>query len=78
MPAKPLSDPPWTPRLLRRERAAAYLDIGVTYFDRLVRDGVLPRAKLLSGVKCWDRRDLDQAADDLPHDDTTADRSWED
>jgi predicted DNA-binding transcriptional regulator AlpA len=76
--AKTLSAPPWTPRLLRKERAAAYLDIGVTYFDRLVRDGVLPRPKLLSGVKCWDRADLDHAADNLPTDDPAVDLSWED
>ncbi|PPD09713.1 MAG: hypothetical protein CTY36_02950 [Methylocystis sp.] len=58
-----------TPRLLRRERAAAYLDISPAHFDALVRSGALPPPKRLgSAVKAWDARDLDAHVDDLPYD----------
>jgi hypothetical protein len=67
----------FTPRLLRRERAAAYLDISPTKFDQLVRAGVLPAAKILDGIRVWDRRDLDAAADAL-HSDGPPDTTWND
>jgi prophage regulatory protein len=36
-----------TPRLLRRERAAAYLDISAGTFDKLVANGVIPAPKMM-------------------------------
>lgn len=68
------------PRLLRRERAAAYLDISAGSFDKLVRDGVLPAPKVLHSFKVWDRADLDALAESLPYDGRVAevDTSWDD
>lgn len=54
-------------RLLRREKAAAYLSVSPNTFDKLVKDGTAPKPKLLSSIKVWDRNDLDALADDLPH-----------
>jgi hypothetical protein len=69
-----------SPRLLRRERAAAYLDISAGSFDKLVRDGVVPPAKVLHSFKVWDRADLDALADALPYENgnDAADTSWDD
>lgn len=69
-----------TPRLLRRERAAAYLDISPPYFDKLVKDGCLPPPKKLGeNVKGWDTQDLDARVDVLPYAGGAApDDSWSD
>jgi predicted DNA-binding transcriptional regulator AlpA len=62
-----------TPRLLRRARAAAYLDISPSHFDALVKSGALPPPKRLdSAVKAWDARDLDAHVDHLPYDGASA------
>jgi len=68
------------PRLLRRERAAAYLDMSPGSFDKLVKDGVLPAPKKLYSFKVWDRSDLDVLADTLPYDGPAekADETWSD
>ena len=68
------------PRLLRRERAAQYLDISPNSFDKLVRDGVLPSPKKLESFKVWDRSDLDALADALPYQgsESVADTTWDD
>lgn len=70
----------FSPRLLRRERAAIYLDISASTFDKLVKDGLLPAPKRLHSMKLWDRQDLDHAADHLPHDDgprASASSDWD-
>lgn len=69
-----------SPRLLRRERAAAYLDISIGSFDKLVREGALPAPKVLHSFKVWDRSDLDAMADALPYEgeSSTCDASWDD
>jgi len=68
-----------TPRLLRRERAAAYVDMSAVHFDKLVRAGVIPAPKKLQSLKVWDRDELDNFADHLPHDGAaTPDDSWSD
>jgi prophage regulatory protein len=56
-----------TPRLLRRERAAAYLDMSPGSFDKLVKEGRLPQPKSLEPFKAWDRFDLDALCDQLPY-----------
>jgi predicted DNA-binding transcriptional regulator AlpA len=50
---------------MRAERAAAYLDIGVSHFLKLVDDGVLPSPVRLRGSVAWDRHDLDNAVEGL-------------
>ncbi len=68
------------PRLLRRARAAAYLDMSPTCFDKLVKDGLLPAPKKLHSFKMWDRDDLDALADSLQHDSAASrpDETWSD
>ncbi|MBX3528629.1 MAG: XRE family transcriptional regulator [Rhodoblastus sp.] len=68
-----------TPRLMRRERAASYLDVSPTTFDKLVRDELIPAAKTFHSFKVWDRADLDAFADHLPYSGEQArrDTSWE-
>jgi predicted DNA-binding transcriptional regulator AlpA len=68
------------PRLLRRQHAAGYLGVSVTYFDRLVRDGTVPPPKRLAeGVRAWDRFDLDAVVDALESDGeaTPPDTTWD-
>lgn len=68
------------PRLLRRERAAIYLDISPVTFDKLVKEGVLPAPKKLRSFKVWDRDDLDALVDQLPYDGPSEgpDMTWSD
>jgi predicted DNA-binding transcriptional regulator AlpA len=56
------------PRGLRRPEAAAYVGLGETKFDELVKDGRMPRPKRVDGRVVWDRRALDAAFDALPDD----------
>jgi len=56
---------PITPRGFSREEAAAYVGIGATKFDEMVRDGRMPPAKIIDGRRVWDVRKLDIAFDDL-------------
>lgn len=58
----------YPPRLLRAERAAAYLDMGTRTFLRLVQAGKLPKPKRIDGVVAWDRYRLDAAIDDRDED----------
>jgi predicted DNA-binding transcriptional regulator AlpA len=68
------------PRLLRRERAAAYLDISIGCFDKLVDKRLLPSPKMLNSIKVWDRSDLDAIVDNLPYigEISASDNSWND
>jgi len=63
----------YPPRLLRADRAAAYLSMGERTFLRLVAEGKLPKPKRLNGVVAWDRYRLDAYVDDA--DDDIADNS---
>lgn len=68
-----------TPRLLRRERAATYLDMSPVTFDKLVKEGLIPSPKRLHSFKVWDRDELDSFADQLPpHAEAAPDTSWDD
>jgi predicted DNA-binding transcriptional regulator AlpA len=60
----------YPPRLLRAERAAAYLGMGRSTFPRLVAEGVLPKPKPIRGVVVWDRLALDAYVDDITDDNT--------
>ncbi len=54
------------PRGLCRDEAAAYLGIGTTLFDDLVKEGLMPAAKKLKGASRWDRLAIDAAFENLP------------
>lgn len=58
----------YPPRLLRAERAAAYLAMGTTTFLRLVEIGELPKPKRIKGIVAWDRLMLDAYVDDTSDD----------
>lgn len=64
------------PRGLSREQAAAYLGIGTTLFDALVKEGTLPGPKHLRGRTVWDRHALDAAFEAIPSEDATPDDPW--
>jgi predicted DNA-binding transcriptional regulator AlpA len=55
----------YPPRLLRADRAAAYLDMSKSKFLELVDQGRLPTPVRIDGITSWDRRELDSAVEDL-------------
>jgi len=68
------------PRGLCREVAAAYIGIGGTKFDQMVKEGTMPKPRIHGGRKLWDRSELDVAFSDLPHEgETSGSRNpWDD
>jgi predicted DNA-binding transcriptional regulator AlpA len=52
-------------RGLSRVEAAAYVGLGVTFFDEKVEEGVLPKPLKIGRRKLWDKYDLDAAFDKL-------------
>jgi hypothetical protein len=74
--------PTLPPRLIGRAAAAAYVSLAPNTFDLMVRDGRMPKPRILTtGRKAWDVRLLDQAIDELPFDgeDTgNNDSGWDD
>lgn len=74
--------PTLAPRLIGRNAAAAYLSLAPNTFDAMVRNGRMPRPRILTnGRKAWDVRQLDQAIDELPldgEDAGSADDGWDD
>jgi len=49
----------YPPRLLRADRAAAYLGMSKSHFLDLVQQGIVPKPVRLRGVVAWDRVKLD-------------------
>ncbi|MDX2307102.1 MAG: hypothetical protein NW216_02570 [Hyphomicrobium sp.] len=66
-PARHPLPPSLPPRGLAREEAAAYLGLGATLFDQMVRDGRMPRPRVANARRVWDRLELDSAFAALPH-----------
>jgi hypothetical protein len=64
------------PRGLSRVAAAAYVGVGVTLFDRAVKERKLPAPFKLFGRALWCRRKLDAAIDMLAGADDPADGPW--
>jgi predicted DNA-binding transcriptional regulator AlpA len=56
-------------RGLSRDQAANYIGIGATKFDKMVKEGRMPRPKRVDGRVVWDLRKLDAAFDALEDDD---------
>lgn len=56
------------PRGLGRGTAAAYIGVGATKFDEMVKDGSMPKPRIHGGRRLWDRSELDVAFSELPHD----------
>jgi predicted DNA-binding transcriptional regulator AlpA len=81
MPRQTALPPTLPPRLVSREAAAAYICISPNAFDEMVKDGRMPRPRILGGKRrAWDVRALDAAIDRLPvqGDDAAADETWGD
>ena len=73
--------PTLAPRLIGRNAAAAYVSLAPNTFDLMVRDGRMPKPRILTtGRKAWDVRLLDQAIDELALDDegSSEDDGWGD
>lgn len=74
--------PSLPPRLIGRDAAAAYVSVAPNTFDAMVRDGRMPKPRILTtGRKAWDLRLLDQAIDELPLDGEDAcgdEQGWDD
>jgi predicted DNA-binding transcriptional regulator AlpA len=64
------------PRGLSRAQAAAYVGVGTTLFDAMVRDGRMPAPFKIGARVIWDRRKLDAAFDALSDADQDRD-PWE-
>lgn len=54
------------PRGLRRPAAAAYVGVGMTTFDQMVVEGLMPQPRRFRGCVIWDRLELDEAFASLP------------
>jgi predicted DNA-binding transcriptional regulator AlpA len=56
-----------TPIGLDRQQAAAYVGVGATTFDGMVRDGRMPKPKRVGEAGCvWSVETLDKAFHELP------------
>jgi predicted DNA-binding transcriptional regulator AlpA len=70
------------PRLIKREAAAAYISVSPTTFDQMVKDGLMPVPKRLTGRRlAWDVRELDASVDQLPVEagaGSEVDETWDD
>jgi predicted DNA-binding transcriptional regulator AlpA len=79
MPRQAALPPTLAPRLIGREAAAAYVCLSPNTFDDLVGRKLMPKPRRLGEKRlAWDVRELDAAADALPHEgETTAvDDGW--
>ncbi len=65
-PILPISCPP---RGLSREQSAAFICVGTTLFDEMVKDRRMPKPKRVNSKTIWDRLELDEAFAALPSDD---------
>jgi predicted DNA-binding transcriptional regulator AlpA len=53
-------------KFLRAKDGAHYLSISKSHFHALVKDGVLPQGKLISGaIRVWKRASLEEAAEKM-------------
>lgn len=57
----------YPPRGLSRLEAARYVGIGTTLFDAMVTDGRMPKPRIINSRTVWDRLQLDDAFNELPH-----------
>lgn len=68
MPRQVALPPTLAPRLIAREAAAAFVCLSPNTFDDLVKKGLMPKPRILGEKRrAWDVRELDAAADALPH-----------
>jgi len=72
--------PRLAPRLIDRAASAAYISVCPNMFDQMVKDGRMPKPKVLSRRRiAWDVHDLDRAVNSLPvQGNTVVDNTWDD
>lgn len=63
------------PRGLSRTEAAGYVGVSPSMFDLMVKDGRMPQPKRVNSRTIWDRRQIDEAFENLP--DTGTDNPWD-
>jgi excisionase family DNA binding protein len=56
---------------LARAEAAEYIGIGVDKFDEMVKDGRMPKPKLVDSKKLWMRSKIEKAFAELPEEGQT-------
>lgn len=67
MPRQSALPPSLAPRLIGRDAAAAYVCVSPNTLDDMIRNGIMPKPRILSEKRlAWDVRELDAAADALP------------
>jgi len=54
-------------RGLGEGEAGVYIGVGATKFSELVKDGRMPKPRVIDGRRVWDIDDLDAAFRDLPY-----------
>ncbi len=57
--------PPSSRRCFNRSEAASYVGVSASHFDKLVRNGKMPRPHMLLGRKVWDVKILDRFVDHI-------------
>jgi predicted DNA-binding transcriptional regulator AlpA len=69
MPRQAALPPTLAPRLIGLDASAAYVCLSPNTFVSLVGRGLMPKPRILGDKRrAWDVRELDAAADALPHD----------
>lgn len=58
--------PTLVPIGLSRIEAAAFIGVGASLFDEMVKDGRMPKPKAINSRTVWDRRAVERAFDLLP------------
>lgn len=66
-PAMPITPP----RGLSRLESARHVGVSASYFDQLVRDGLMPKPKRVGARVIWDRVKLEAFFEALPEDGET-------
>ena len=65
-----------TPLGLKRADAAAYISVGLTKFDEMVKDGRMPPPRCIDSRRVWDRRELEVYFGDLPRQEILSENPW--
>ena len=58
---------------LSRETAARFVGVSPNTFDKMVDEGVMPKARVYGRRKLWNRLDIQSAFDALPADGNASD-----
>ncbi|MCI4661040.1 MAG: hypothetical protein MRY63_04350 [Neomegalonema sp.] len=66
------------PLALSASQAAEYIGVGLTLWNELVADGIMPPAKQIRSRRLWDRRAVEQAFALLSESDIAARSDWDD